>query len=66
MKVEPFKTSEFWLALIGAIAGVLVKTGVAPQGTEEFVLALAAVILQRVIHKTMNGTVPFVNSSTNK
>ena len=66
MKVEPLRTSEFWLALVGAIAGVLVQRGVAPQGTEDFVLGILAVILQRVIHKTANGMVPFVNSSTNK
>ena len=58
-----FRTSEGWLLILGAVLGVLVKSGVLPEGADKFILdliaGLLAVIAQRGVHKALNGGVVF-------
>jgi hypothetical protein len=68
MEVAPLKTSEFWLTVLAAVLQVAVNAHVVSPDVsnliQQGVIALVAVVAQRVAHKTLNGQVPFVHPST--
>ena len=62
--MKTLKTSEFWSAVIAAILGVFVSSGVLTPEMSDFasklIAGLVAVIMARVSHKLSNGGTPFV------